>query len=68
MSEMVDLAIKQGEEMYKLGRKHEALEIKAELESEKDKLKMKNFNVITGIEVGIDIIDKRISERKGKKI
>lgn len=40
--------------------------IKAEIEAERDKLKMKNFNVITGMEVGIDIIDNYISELKGE--
>lgn len=40
--------------------------IKAEIKAERDKLKMKNFNVITGMEVGIDIIDKHIAELKGE--
>ena len=40
--------------------------LKTEIEAEKDKLKMKNFNVITGMEVGIDIIDNHISELDGE--
>lgn len=40
--------------------------LKTEIEAEKDKLKMKNFNVITGMEVGIDIIDNHISELEGE--
>ena len=38
--------------------------IKAKMEFEK--LKVKDFNVITGIEVGIDIIGKELSELKGE--
>lgn len=69
MSEIVDLAIKQGEEMYKLGRKHEALEIKAEIEKEYPCTRASNpkDNMISyGIHIALEIINKRISVLEGE--
>lgn len=74
MSEMVDLAIKQGEEMYKLGRKHEALEIKAKIEKEFGKLKgnsgcdyFTNNTIDTCMHIIMKILDNHIDENNQKE-
>lgn len=56
--ELVEIVMKQEREMYNLGKKHEALEIKSEL------LRF-NFNKIDKSEL-IAILDKHISELKGE--
>ena len=57
MSDIKDLAQKYGEEMYQLGRKHEALEIKAEIEKMRSKQNCSCSDCL-------DIIDKHIKENK----
>lgn len=59
MSDIIDLAQKQGEEMYQLGRKHEALEIKAEIEKMRSRQNCSCSDCL-------DIIDNHISELKGE--